>query len=227
MPGGWTYAATQGPPCELADRWLLKVALLQQEPTGLWIVARIRQFPPQGVRESIVDVEEKRDVEGVTNFLPCDTRLDDSAHVGRADLLVTKREGFQKSKYRTQLLVDGGVTIIVDNELRPSVTERCLRDRGVSVSSKNALIESRNECGKELTLTDAPRRSTSHHLLGELGEWLPEKFLAIEERSYDTRRVPHHQPHDREDRSLAQAVAAMDLLQSHASFSALSPACNL
>jgi hypothetical protein len=39
--------------------------------------------------------------------------------------------------------------------------------------------------------------------------------------------VAHHQPHDGQYRSLAQTVPAMDLLQSHASFSAFRPACNL
>jgi hypothetical protein len=140
---------------------------------------------------------------------------------------MTKRESLEKTEHCAQLLVDRRRPIVVDDELRFSITQGCLRDRGVCVGSKDALIESRHECRKELALADAPRRRTSHHLMGELGEWLPKEVFAVEQRSYNAWRVSHHKAHDGEYRSFTQAMPVMDFLQSHASLSALSPACNL
>src|SRR5205085_4025197 len=107
-----------------------------------------------------------------------------------------------------------------------AVTECCLRDRGVCVSSEDALIQSRNEGGEDLALANAPRRRAPHHLLGQLGERLTKEFLSIEECAHDARRVTHHQPHHREDCLLAEPMSAMNFLKPHASFSARSPACS-
>lgn len=140
---------------------------------------------------------------------------------------MTKSERLQKAERSAQLLVYRRSAVIIDDEFRFSISKGCLRDRGVSFGSKDALIQARDECRKDLALADAPWRRPSHHLLGQLGEWLPKEFFAIEQRPNNTRRMPHHQPHDSENRSLAQAMPVMHLLQSHASLSALSAACNL
>src|SRR6185437_12578741 len=134
------------------------------------------------------------------------------------------RECLEQAEHSAQLFVDGSCPIVVEDQLRFAVTKRCLRDRGVCISSKNALIETRYKGGEYFALADRPRRWPAHHLLRENGERVPEEFLAVEERADHTRCMPHHEPDHAQYGFLAKAMTRVNLAQSHASFRALSPA---
>ena len=134
----------------------LQVALLEQELAGLRIIARIRQLPTQSVRQAIVDVEQETDVERIANLFARDSLIERRAHICSGNSIVMKREDLEQYQHRAQFLVDRCRAIVLDDELRLAVTKSRLRDRGVSVSSKDALIEPRDECGKDLALSNAP-----------------------------------------------------------------------
>lgn len=78
-----------------------------------------------------------------------------------------QRERLEQAECSTQPFVDRSCPIVVEDQLRLAVTQRCLRDRGVGVSSKNALVETRYEGGEYLALADRPWRWPAHHLLRE------------------------------------------------------------
>src|SRR5205085_8765433 len=94
-----------------------------------------------------------------------------------------ERELLEKPQRCAELLIDRGRFVVGENEPHRVVAEGCLRDRGVSVRSKDTLVESRDECRKHLALTDGPCGWTAHHLLRELGEPLAEEALSIEQRA--------------------------------------------
>ena len=79
-----------------------------------------------------------------------------------------KRERLEKSEHGAELLIDWSCAVIIEHGLHRTRTERCLRDRGVSVSSKDALVELRHKRRESLALANGPRRRTTHHLLREL-----------------------------------------------------------
>src|SRR5688572_13977490 len=135
-----------------------------------------------------------------------------------------KCERDEKAQHRSQLLVDRGGTVVVEDEPRLPVAQRRLRDRGVSVSSKDALIESRYERCEELTLAHGPLGWSAHHLLGQLGEWTSEILLPVTQRPHYARRVTVDQLDETEQGLVRQAMSAVNLPQSHAFSRAASPA---
>ena len=202
----------------------LLVASLQKELPRFLIVAVLRQLPAQRVGESIVSIEEKRNVERITDRLARNAGIQHNADGFPVELLVPKRERLEESEHRPKLLVDRSSTVVVEHQLRLAVSKRCLRDRGVSVSSKDALVESRYERGEELSLAYAPRRRPAHYLLRQLRERATEIFLAIAEGPHDAWCVAVHKSDETEQRLVGKAMSAVNFLESHASSIAASPA---
>jgi len=67
-----------------------------------------------------------------------------------------ERERLEQAEHCAQLLVDRGGPIILEDEFYAAVTQRQLRDRGVGLSSEDALIETGDERREGLSLADGP-----------------------------------------------------------------------
>ena len=120
---------------------------------GFGIIPGVRELPAEGVGKAIVGVEEERDVERVPDCLARHAALEHRPNRCGIERLRCKRERFEESEHRPELLVDRRGRVIREHEPRRIVLERRLRDRGVSVGSEDALVEPRHERREELALT--------------------------------------------------------------------------
>ena len=135
-----------------------------------------------------------------------------------------ERERLEQAEHCAQLLVDRGGPIILEDEFYAAVTKRQLRDRGVGLSSEDALIESGDESGERLALANRPRGWSAHDLLRQLRKRAAKELFSVKERSHYAWRVARHHSHDGENRLLAEAMPSVDFLQPHALSNALRPA---
>src|SRR5438067_3226986 len=132
----------------------------------------------------------------------------------------------EQAEHRPQSFADGSGAIVAEDKFGGAVAQRQLRDRGVGLSSEDALIELGDEGGECLAFADGPRRGSSHDLLRELGESAPKEFLAVEKSADYAGGVAGQHSHHAKNRLLAEAMSAMNFPESHASPNALRPAIN-
>ena len=63
------------------------------------------------------------------------------------------------------------------------------RDRAVSLSSKQALVQTRGEGAKELAFTNGPFGGTTKELMPEIAKWFAKIIRPVGERFYDVERL--------------------------------------
>ena len=63
------------------------------------------------------------------------------------------------------------------------------RDRAVSVRSKEALVQTRRECAKQLAFADGPFGGTTKQFMSEIAEWLAEILWPIGKCFYYVERL--------------------------------------
>src|SRR5207253_6585740 len=102
--------------------------------------------------------EEERDVQRVANLVARHAGAEHFANTMSIELLGMERERLEKAEHRAELLVDWSRAVIIEDGLHGPRTERRLRDRGVGVSSKDALVELRYESRESLAFANGPRR---------------------------------------------------------------------
>src|SRR5207244_3749098 len=201
----------------------LQVAFLEKPLARLGVVRLIWKLPSQGISQAVVGIEQKRDVKRVANRFARHACREHRENRTRIELFRMQRERFEQAEHCTQLLVDRGRPIILEDGFHAAVTQREFRDRGVGLSSEDALIELRHERSECLALANGPGRWSAHDLLRELGESPAKEFLSIKERSQHTRCVAGHHSHNGEDRLFAEPMSPMNFRQPHAPPTALRP----
>src|SRR5690348_4270358 len=196
---------------------VLEIPALQQKSSCLWVVPFVGQLPAQRIGEPIVSVEQKRNVERIAYSLGAHAHREHGTDPPGGDRIGCERECLQKPEHRAKRLVDRSGLVVRDHQSRRVTTERCLRDRGVSVGSEDALVEPRDERREELALAGGPWRRAPHHALSELGKFLAEETLPIEQRANDAGCVTGHDAHGGELELVRKWMTAVNAFESHAS----------
>src|SRR5207247_6544651 len=159
------------------------IALLRKPLSRLGVISLIAELPSEGVSQAIVGIEQICDVEGVANRLACHAGGEHRHNGARVEVFRVQRERLEQPQHCAELVVDRSSPIVLEDEFSAAVTQRQLRDRGVGLSSKDALVETGDEGGERLPLAEGPRGWPAHHLLSQLGESLAEELFSIKKRS--------------------------------------------
>ena len=112
-------------------------------------------MPPHRVSETIVHVEQKRDLQGLGDRRFRHALGEDGSHIVGAEALVSEGHLFKQTQHSTQSFVDRRAGIVLEDLLREVVVVKSgRRDRGVGVRSKGAGVEARDERREQLALAD-------------------------------------------------------------------------
>lgn len=123
--------------------WGSGVPVLQQSFCGDVVVPAllVGDVPPHRVSETIVDIEQKRDLQRLGDRRFRDAFCEDGAHIVGAETLVSEGHLFKKTQHRTQSFVDRRAGIVVEDLLREMIVVKSgRRDRGVGVRSKGTFV---------------------------------------------------------------------------------------
>jgi hypothetical protein len=172
------------------------------------------------IGEAVVDVEQHTHLDCILYGLIGHAGGADWFKIRRPDIGRGERELLEETEGGTQLRVDRGSAPIGQDGLDQVVLLFALqgqrRDRAVSARSEYALVQARRERGKQLPLTDAPRRGPAHHGLGPVAHGAAEKLRSIEQRLHDVGHAPHaHHADEQELQALRQPVTVLDGVQAH------------
>lgn len=203
---------------------MLPVSLGEQERRRLAVIALVRQLPAERIGQTVIDVEEKGDVECVADGFARDAKGHHLRNAFRSDVVRGVGKRLEQLERSAQPAFDGRGAIIVEDSPRSVAAQRQFRDRGMGAGSEDALVEARDEGGEELPFADAPRRWSPHDGVGELGEGAAEETFPVTQCPDDTRRMSHEGSHHGEHHAVAQAMRSMHPWQSHARASASSAA---
>jgi hypothetical protein len=123
--------------------------------------------------------------------------LQDVRDIAGLEVPVVERHLFKQAQGCTELRIDRSRPVIVQDRVgQRTASEGGRRDRGVSVRSKVALIQARDECGEKLAFTHRPFRGTAHHRLRVRRMRASEHASAIPQRPHDIGRPESgHRPY--------------------------------
>lgn len=174
-------------------------------------------MPAHRISQSVVDIEEVGDVDGVYERRSLNSRRQHRSGIVRRQRAGFQRHLAQEAQGGLQLGINGCRLEIVEDPFRECFVEGDRRDRGVGIGSKHALVEPRDEGGKQLAFADGPWGRAPHDRLGMDRVRLTEEGLPIRESSHDVgRSKARHDSNHRVAHAVRQMLAAFHSFESHA-----------
>jgi len=181
--------------------------------------------PAHRISQSVVHVEQVGDVDGLSQSLPADSGVQGGPGVVWTQRLRLQCHLAQEAQRLLQPGVNRRRLEVIEDPLRQFFVKGKCRDRGVSIGSKETLVEPRYEGGKQLAFADRPRRRPAHDRLGVCAVRRAEEGFAITQGPDDIRRTKarRHANYGVEQ-TVAEMLAPFDSFQSQALSNAASAA---
>jgi hypothetical protein len=170
-----------------------------------------RNVPAHRIGQPVVDVEQKRNFQSVPDSLFGDAGAHHRPDIFGREIAVIERHLLEQPQRRSQLLVNRRVRVVVQHPLGQRVVSKGgRRDRGVSVGSKQTLVQPRDERGEQLALAHRPFGRAAHDGLRVRGMRSPEAMrVVLQYPDHVGCTEAGHRTHDREEQLHAEAIASV------------------
>src|SRR5512145_817854 len=165
---------------------LYQVSPFHKVVTGRVIASLIRKPPAERIRHSVINIEQRADVDCVFDGLVADAGGAQRGDVGRAHVVRMERQFLEEAERRAQFGIEGrGAPIVHDRAYEPIIVQSQRRDRGVRLRSEDALVEFGCERGEELPFAHAPLRRAAQHGLRPFAHRPSPELGAVQDRFDD------------------------------------------